>query len=272
MIADSAHKLIGDSYNLLTDKPEARACITNDESCNNEEINALTMDVLLGDTFHRKSLLCDEYSFDVDAKGGKYLNYPSYSLDIPPYAVPKYEKLKIKTGMLKYGSFGLFQYPENCTVVTPIVWFTSNEPDRQFDKPLTLKMQHCYRGNRSLILLKAILKSENDESTQFHFKRLQTIQSVQTNEECQPYAIAEINHFCVYCAALPDFSDDEPEFYCRIFPIERIGYVDKTHEIIFCVTYYLEGCKKVKLLLMPLHYYKILFFITIIFAGCREAV
>ena len=204
-----------------------------------EEI--FTTQVFLGDSFYRESLLCDYYEFTADFNGGKFENYPSYSLEIPRGAIPEGQKALIRTGIMKYGPCGQFECPDNIDIVSPIVWLCSNNPNFQFPKQPILEMQHCCSAPESLVLLKADHNSTIDAHDVFKFK-VQT--SSHKCSSSKHYQSRKIDHFCLYCYGVYS-SDDGVQRGFRLIPVERVGYMDKTHQVTFCLTYNLNCCQKV---------------------------
>ena len=197
--------------------------------------------MFLGDSFYRESLLCDYFEFTADFNGGKFENYPSYSLEIPRGAIPEGEEVVIRTGILKYGPCGQFKCPDDMNIVSPIVWLCSNNPNFQFLKPAILEMQHCCSAPESLVLLKADHDNTMDAHDVFKFQ-VQTSSNEYTSGKY--YYSAEITHFCLYCYGVYN-SDDGVQRGFRLIPVERVGYMDKTHRVTFCLTYNLSCCQKV---------------------------
>ena len=204
-----------------------------------EEI--LTKQVFHDDSFYRESLLCDYYEFTADFNGGKFENYPSYSLEIPRGAIPEGEEIVIRTGIVKYGPCGLFKCPENIDdIVSPIVWFCTSNPRFKFLKPAILEMEHCCNTPHSLVLLKADHGHIKNDVIRF---QVQAPSSKNTSNKC--YYSMEITHFCLYCYGIHSSDDGKKQGFC-LTPVERVGYVDKTHEVAFCLSYNLGYCRKVR--------------------------
>ena len=197
--------------------------------------------VFLGDSFYRESLLSDYYEFTADFNGGKFENYPSYSLEIPRGAIPEGEEVVITTGILKYGPCDQFECPDNIDIVSPVVWLCSNKRNFQFLKPVVLEMQHCCSTPESLVLMKADHDSTMGIHEVFNFQ-VQTPSSKYSSGKY--YHSAEITHFCLYCYGIYS-RDDGVQRGFRLIPVERIGYMDKTHQVTFCLTYNLDCCQKV---------------------------
>ena len=196
------------------------------------------LNVFLGDSFYQESMFYHEYEFTVDHLGGKFTSYPSYSLEIPKGAVRNGE-LIIRTGILKYGVFWPSRSPDNIEIISPIVFFLSNDPNMVFEIPAMLELQHCCVGEAqgSLVLLKA-------DHRNFTLEVVDDALVLASNEHRNMYS-TEIRHFCVFCFGIKKNEDGVKAGYTLI-PIERKGYVDNTHEVNFCLTYNLETCNDVR--------------------------
>ena len=198
----------------------------------------LITQVFVGNSFYRESLLCDYYEFTADFNGGKFENYPSYSLEIPRGAIPEGGEVVIRTGIMKYGPCGLYDFPENIDIASPIVWFCSSNPEFRFRKPATLQLQHCCSTPESLVLLKA------DHSNTTNIYQFQEEKPSNTFTSSKYYS-TDILHFCLLCAGKYKNRDGIQQGLC-IIPVERVGYMNKTHQVAFCVAYNLDTCQQVK--------------------------
>ena len=203
------------------------------------------LNVFLGDSFYQESMFYHEYEFTVDHLGGKFMSYPSYSLEIPRGAVLDGKELTIKTGILKYGVFWPSRSPDNIEIVSPIVFFLSNDPDMVFQIPAMLELQHCCIGEAqgSLVLLKA----DHRNFTLEVVEDASVLASIEHRDMCS----SKIRHFCVFCFGRKKNEDGVKTGYTLI-PIERKGYVDNTHEVTFCLTYNLETCNHVRFYFLTL--------------------
>ena len=190
-------------------------------------------------SFSQRALLSNLCEFEVTCKGGKFTSPHSYSLTIPKGAIKDGESVKIKTGIMAYGPYGPFKCPENVTIVSPIVWFES-EPEVYFSNPAVLKIQHCSSDRQHI----GVLKGHHDAASElFQIDKV----DVKKDTDSEDYVALLIDHFCVYCLGIYTPEQVEKARLC-IIPIE--GCKDQEKEMIFCITYCLDTCKQVSILVL----------------------
>ena len=107
-----------------------------------------------------------------------------------------------------------FQVPDEYCVVSSMFWFCSDH-DVDFQKPLSIELQHCAEYNDTL----TVLKTKCSASSQvFRFEP-----QGQAISESTDYATFDTNHFCVFCIGIK-ISDQDRRRYC-VVPIET-PYID----------------------------------------------
>ena len=183
-------------------------------------------------SFSRYSILSDSFSFEVDSRGGLFVNRPSYSLKIPGGAIRKAKLVNIQTGIITCVGSDRFKVPDNYQVVSPVVWFCG-DGEEEFQKPLTIELQHCAQYGQRLTVLKAKC---SDSSDVFVFE---------PQGEVMPqddYATFQTKHFCIYCCGVVN---ELPQRVCTV-PVEG-AYIEQKKEVIFCVCYYLDTCLRVRM-------------------------
>ena len=190
--------------------------------------------VFMPGSFAQRNILSNICEFEVTHKGYQFTSPHSYSLAIPKGAIKHGESVKIKTGVIAYGPHGPFMCPKGLTVVSPVIWFMS-EPEVHFHKPAVLKIQHC-SSDCSCI---GVFKGHHNNTSNLY--QITEVNVVKDTAEAG-YVSFSIDHFCIYC--LGAFSEEHMEqTQLCIIPIEEVRGQGK--EIIFCVTYCLDTCKKV---------------------------
>ena len=182
-------------------------------------------------TFSRHSILTDAFAFVADSRGGRFVNRPSYSLTIPQGAIKKGKSVNIHTGIITCIGSDRFKVPENHQIVSPVVWFCADE-EEEFQKPLTIELQHCAQYGQHLTVLKAKC---SDSSDVFVFEP----QGEGTQQD--HYATFQTKHFCIYCYGVVKAT---PQRIC-IVPVEG-PYAEQRKEVTFCVCYYLDTCLRVR--------------------------
>ena len=184
-------------------------------------------------SFSRYSILSGAFSFVADSRGGLFVNQPSYSLKIPGGAIRVGKSVSIQTGIITCVGSDRFKVPDNYHVVSPVVWFCG-DGEEEFQKPLTIELQHCAQYGRHLTVLKAKC---SDSSDVFVFEP-QGEGAQQVN-----YATFQTKHFCVFCLV----ADIEISSETRVCVVPVHGpYIEQRKEVIFCVCYYLGTCIKVR--------------------------
>ncbi|CAI8007772.1 Ras GTPase-activating protein 3 [Geodia barretti] len=182
-------------------------------------------------SFSRYSILSGAFSFVADSRGGLFVNRPSYSLKIPGGAIRVGKSVSIQTGIITCVGSDRFKVPDNYHVVSPVVWFCG-DGEEEFQKPLTIELQHCAQYGRRLTVLKAKC---SDSSDVFVFEP-QGEGAQQVN-----YATFQTKHFCVFCLV----ADIEITSETRVCVVPVHGpYIEQRKEVIFCVCYYLGTCIK----------------------------
>lgn len=205
------------------------------------ELDALS--VFMPGSFLQRNLLSNVHEFKVTCKGGEFTSSHSYSLIIPENAIEDGESVTIKTGVMAYGPCGPFACPKDATIVSPIVWFMS-EPEVHFCKPVVLKMQHCSTNCDNIGVLKGYHVSPQ-ASESFQMEKID-VHLVKDSEK-DDYVCISIDHFCVYCLSIFTQEYVEKTQLC-VIPIE--GHKAQEKEVIFCITYCLDTCISVSVILV----------------------
>ena len=190
-----------------------------------------------------KPLLPGSKMLEFDSKGKEYQSPDDgYKLVIPKGAISEGKSASIQHGVVGY--VGQFQFPEGFRPYSPIVWLCSTE--NEFLKPIEVTLQHCAvckteEDRKALVILKAKHNIPMSGEEVFHFEPTDGRVSFTSN----PWeATLETDHLCFYCLGIYNKNDTEMANYCltRIMPHNTDP---KGFEIHFCLSYYLDTCKKV---------------------------
>ena len=183
---------------------------------------------------------------EFDCSGGKY-NPPEdgYSLTVPRGAISeKLGSVSIQCGVIPYGPFGPFKYPDGVKPVSPIVWFclTSNV---DFQKPVEITIPHCLdcdseEDSHSLAFFKANHNISDSSPTMFHFKEVEGTSSFPPNTS---HGTLHSKHLCFYCIGSKNKEITNRANFCLI-TAKPVCFHDSSR-IHFCLTYLLETCIKV---------------------------
>lgn len=184
-------------------------------------------------SFSRHPIIADTFNFEADHRGGLFVNRPSYSLKIPSGAIKKGECVNIQTGIITCTGSDRFQVPDDYCVVSSMFWFCSDR-EIEFQKSLSIELQHCAEDYQTLTVLKAKCSAS---SRVFRFEPQG--QGVSDGTE---YATFETNHFCLFCIGIR-ISDQARRRFC-VVPIEK-PYIENEKQVIFCVCCHLDTCLKV---------------------------
>ena len=150
---------------------------------------------------------------EFDCSGGKYhCPEDGYSLTVPKGAISeKLGLISIQCGVIPYGPFGPFKYPDGIKPVSPIVWFCSTS-SLEFQKPVEITIPHFLdcdseKDSQSLAFFKAnhnvsdrsprsfhFLKESSP--TMFHFKEVEGTSSFPSNTF---HGTLQSKHLCFYC-------------------------------------------------------------------------
>lgn len=183
-----------------------------------------------------------------DSNGGE-CNSPcdGYKLSIPEGAIPKDECLSVECGVVPYGPFGPFQYPDGVKPVSPIVWFYSDK-EIEFLKPIEITLPHCIECKsdeecQSLVFLKANHNAFTVNQTGdkvFRFEKAEGKMSFAPNSF---KGTLQTKHFCFYCLGVYTREDTDAAVFCLATAIPH--HRGKMIDIHFCVCYFLDTCMKV---------------------------
>ena len=155
---------------------------------------------------------------------------------------------KVQVGVIKYGPFGPFEYPDGYKPVSPIVWFCSSQ--KKFLRPLEIVLPHCSslrnesENQTHLAFLKADHNHKSITSGQntFQFKRVDTQPSFNRNG---PYGSLHTNHFCFYCVGVYSREYTDQANFCLVVATPHIYTTTSTYTISICLMLNLPTCKKV---------------------------
>ena len=185
---------------------------------------------------------------EFDCSGGKYHSpEDGYSLTVPKGAISeKLGSVSIQCGVIPYGPFGPFKYPDDIKPVSPIVWFCST-PSVKFQKPVEITIPHCLdceEDSQSLAFFKANHNVSNSGpiARVFHFKEVEGTSSFPTNTS---HGILQSKHLCFYCIGSKDKEITNKAKFCLI--TAKPVCFQRRSRIHFCLTYLLETCIKVSI-------------------------
>ena len=185
-------------------------------------------------SFAQRNILLNIHEFEVTCEGYHFSSPHSYSLAIPKGAIKEGDSVKIKTGVTAYGPHGPFMCPKGVTIVSPVIWFMSI-PEVHFQKPAVLKIQHCSSDHSCIGVFKGLHDNTSDH---YQITKIDVVKDTAK----EGHVSFSINHFCIYCLGV--FSEEHmAKTQLCIIPIE--GRRGQGKEVIFCVTYFLDTCKKV---------------------------
>ena len=184
---------------------------------------------------------------EFDCSGGKYhCPEDGYSLTLPKGAISeKLGLISIQCGVIPYGPFGPFKYPDGIKPVSPIVWFCSTS-SLEFQKPVEITIPHCLdcdseEDSQSLAFFKANHNaSDRSPCTMFHFKEVEGTSSFPSNTF---HGTLQSKHLCFYCIGSKDKEiTNRANFY--LITAEPKCF-QRRSRIYFCLTYLLKTCMQV---------------------------
>ena len=187
---------------------------------------------------------------EFDCSGGKYhCPEDGYSLTVPKGAIPeKLGLISMQCGVIPYGPFGPFKYPDGVKPVSPIVWFCSTS-SLEFQKPVEITIPHCLdceseEDSQSLAFFKANHNVDDSDhgAKIFHFKETEGISSFSLNTS---HGTLHSKHLCFYCVGSKDKEITNRANFCLI--IAKPVCFQRRSRIHFCLTYLLETCIKVSI-------------------------
>ena len=185
---------------------------------------------------------------EFDCSGGKYYSpEDGYSLTVPRGAIPEnLGSVSIQHGVIPYGPFGPFKYPDGVKPVSPIVWFCSTS-SVEFQKLVEITIPHCYdcdseQDSQSLAFFKANHNISDNGPKMFHFKEVEGISSFPLNTSC---GTLYSKHLCFYCIGTNDEGITSKAKFCLI--TAKPVCFQRRSRIHFCLTYLLETCVKVSI-------------------------
>ena len=194
---------------------------------------------------------------EFDCSGGKYhCPEDGYSLTVPKGAISeKLGLISIQCGVIPYGPFGPFKYPDGIKPVSPIVWFCSTS-SLEFQKPVEITIPHCLdcdseEDSQSLAFFKANHNVSDSEAptfhfpkesspTMFHFKEVEGISSFPLNTS---HGTLYSKHLCFYCIGSKDKDITDRANFCLITAEPKC--FQRISRIHFCLTYLLKTCMQV---------------------------
>ena len=184
---------------------------------------------------------------EFNCSGGQYSPEDGYSLTVPTGAIPEnLGSVSIQCGVIPYGPFGPFEYPDCVKPVSPIVWFCSTS-SFEIQKPVEITIPHCLdceseEDSQSLAFFKANHNASDRSPTMFHFKEVEGTSSFPPNTS---HGTLQSKHLCFYCIGTNDKGITNKAKFCLI--TAKPVCFQKTSRIHFCLTYLLETCVKVSI-------------------------
>ena len=187
---------------------------------------------------------------EFDYTGGKYhSSEDGYSLTVPKGAISESLGLiSLQCGVMPYGPFGPFKYPDGVKPVSPIVWFCLTS-SVNFQKPVEITIPHCLdcdseEDSQSLAFFKAKhnVGDSSPVARVFHFKEAEGIFSFPPNTS---HSILHSKHLCFYCIGCKDKEITNRANFCLI--TAKPVCFQRISRIHFCLTYLLETCVKVSI-------------------------
>ena len=185
---------------------------------------------------------------EFDCSGGKYYSpEDDYSLTVPKGAIPeKLGSVSIQCGVIPYGPFGPFKYPDGIKPVSPIVWFCMTTKVK-FQKPVEITIPHCLdcdseKDSQSLAFFKADhnVSDSGPIARVFHFKETEGTSSFLPNTS---HGTLHSKHLCFYCIGSKDKEITERANFCLITAEPKC--FQRISRIHFCLTYLLKTCMQV---------------------------
>ena len=183
-----------------------------------------------------------------DCNGGNFHSpEDGYSLTVPKGAIPeKLGLISMQCGVIPYGPFGPFKYPDGVKPVSPIVWFCMTSSVK-FQKSVEITIPHCYdciseEDSQNLAFFKANHNSSDRSPTMFHFKEVEGTSSFPPNTS---HGTLQSRHLCFYCIGTKYERVTNKAKFCLI--AAKPVRFQNTSRIHFCLTYLLETCVKVSI-------------------------
>ena len=168
-----------------------------------------------------------------------------YSLTLPKGAIPeKLGLISMQCGVIPYGPFGPFKYPDGVKPVSPIVWFCLTT-SLEFQKPVEITIPHCLdcdseEDSQSLAFFKANHNVSDSDPQTFHFlKETEGVSSFPSNTF---HGTLHSKHLCFYCIGSNDKEITDRANFCLILAEPKCFQRSRIH---FCLTYLLKTCIQV---------------------------
>ena len=176
------------------------------------------------------------------------------TLRIPEGAVAKGETVHFEIGVAMYGPFN---FPENTTSVSPIIWLCIQEKSTVLKKPFQLILPHFLtnltrdRLNYHQVgFAKANHSSYSiaeDEQIIYNFNPAYDNKSLFASSGCKSYGVLKTTHCCFYCLIAnqtPALASDTG--YCLVRVERPLSSDSRRNEVCFAAVYLLETCNQVR--------------------------
>ena len=147
----------------------------------------------------------------------------------------------------------LFQFPEEVTPVSPIVWLHCFSQDSVFKEPAAITLPHCVDctaedSTKSLFFLKADHDNktvDSDGNMLFSFEKIHNKQFFSPKNRI---GTIEDNHFCFFCIGIRLEKEIIGRVLYSITIVKPKSYERSKRKEIFCIFHYdLDTCKSVSL-------------------------
>ena len=201
---------------------------------------------------------------EFDSSGGEYNNNEhDISLSVPEGAVPRGEIVHIEVAVALYGPF---QFSDGKRPISPVLWLC---PQENFEllKPISITLSHMLVNltqeditNFGIVLAKAnhqeYITTLSEGKRKYVFIPYSVAMELKSIQQ-KGYIEVKVDHFCFICLEMNKLGNTTPEvahkmamkmgYYMHCIESLQSPYIAlPPREIIhFCVTFFLETCRKV---------------------------
>ena len=185
---------------------------------------------------------------ECDCNGQSYtLDGHDITLNVPEGAVDKGQLLHFEIGVSLYGPFS---FPENTQPISPIVWVCLLEEHVKLKEPFQLIIPHIISKEKLNNYEINFSKANHDYFISRNGNKLYRFYDYDFDPLFvsighRSYGILVTNHFCFYCLKANTSAKLAVDAGYSLARIENI-LTPQRNEVIFCATYFLETCIKVR--------------------------
>lgn len=193
-----------------------------------------------------------EGELHVNSQGKRYVSpADGYAFSIPPGTIPEGKTTMIfKHGIVPYGPFGPFKFPEGVVPVSAILYVHPTSDERLL-KPIEIALPHIIQfgkaDDRKHLQLSVFKADCNNFRREKNGKKIYNFEKAPCENlsllTCRgfPYAKMSTQHCCYMCYGVYRKEDTDDALFCLVEAIPRIAE-DSNRVIHFSVLFFLPTC------------------------------